>query len=681
MLARVVLAALFVATAVAESDKATVNVVPALESADAAAIVSSVASTLHEAQLQARQLRAAGHSNVEVLLAPGTHALDEPLRLSAADSGVVWRGAPGAVVSGGKRVGGWRAGAGGTWTAPLPAGVVFSRTLWVNGERRNRTILHGADCCSVHPTSGIFELDGETVALTGITDKGYVGNSSSFLKLENAADIELLYTRVGSSWTEGRCTLQSIVAHASGAELFVKQPCFANQRNKSYNQAVSFPRSLEQISLRSALAPGSWYLDRAKAQVVFQPTAADEALGPAGSVGSVLAAVGTDAASTALLDLDGAAGVRFDAVHFDQGGGWGGASNDLGYTETQAAYHASTGYAPGKFPGFNDSAWVAVPAAIHVHGGSAGVTFTGCTFTRMGASAVMFSGGSSHGSVINSTFTDLSGSAVMLGQVDDWAEKDETKQNRGFVLAHNTVSRTSLEYRGSPGITAAYVRDTVIENNEISNLSYSGVSIVSRCALLRWCVFAADMLIAPQGWGWGREDSYARNNTVRFNHIHHHMWVSSLHAQAKVSDPAFNLQSVSLGAARFTTAAACTPWVRKAAWSTRRLSTTTTFTTNATSSVVSTMTAGRASSTRTTTSSTSVRKRCLSSSTATMARRRPGLNSRRTSRTKGRSQSRAPTLARPTRRATNPECSARSIRTRQTRTARSRVRSSWRPPN
>jgi hypothetical protein len=74
----------------------------------------------------------------------------------------------------------------------------------------------------------------------------------------------------------------------------------------------------------------------------------------------------------------------------------------------------------------------------------------------------------------------------MLGQVDDWAETVETMQNRGFVLAHNTISRTSLEYRGSPGITAGYVRDTIIEHNEISHLSYSGVSIVSVAPLLAW---------------------------------------------------------------------------------------------------------------------------------------------------------------------------------------------------
>lgn len=441
-----------------------------------------VAMSLHEAQHRARKMLAAGHSNVEVVLAAGMHILDRPLKLGTADSGVVWRGVPGSVVSGGKLLGGWTVSDDGTWTAALPTGVEITRTLWVNGERRNRTALHGADCCNVHPKNAIFELDGETVALTNITDKGYIGNSSRFMQLENAMDIELLYTRVGSSWTEGRCTLDSIVPHASGAELVVKQPCFANQRNKSYNQAVSYPRSLEQISLRSALSPGEWYLDRAGGQVVFKPTAADLAVGLSTSIGSVLAAVGTDAASTALLDLDGVKGLSFETVHFDQGGGWGGASNNLGYTETQAAYHASAGYAPGKFPGYNDSAWVAVPAAINVHGGSTGVTFTGCTFTRMGASAVMFSGGSSHGSIINSTFTDLSGSAVMLGQVDDWGETVESRQNHGFLLAHNTIARTSLEYRGSPGITAGYVRDTVIEHNEISHLSYSGVSIVSDAA-------------------------------------------------------------------------------------------------------------------------------------------------------------------------------------------------------
>lgn len=237
------LAAAFAVAVVAEPDKSTVTVVPAAVAGptpDPFRDAAPVVRTLHEAQRHARLLLAAGHSNVQVVLAAGTHFLDRPLQLDAADSGIVWRGLPGSVVSGGELLGGWSASDGGTWTAALPAGVTLTRTLWVNGERRNRTALHGADCCNVRPTSAIFELDGETVALTSITDKGYIGNSSRFMQLENAMDIELLYTRVGSSWTEGRCTLDSIVPHPSGAELVVKQPCFANQRNKSYNQAVTY---------------------------------------------------------------------------------------------------------------------------------------------------------------------------------------------------------------------------------------------------------------------------------------------------------------------------------------------------------------------------------------------------------------------------------------------------------
>eukprot|EP01048_Picozoa_sp_COSAG05_P033349 COSAG05_NODE_13320_length_434_cov_1.065672_1_plen_144_part_11 len=120
----------------------------------------------------------------------------------------------------------------------------------------------------------------------------------------------------------------------------------------------------------------------------------------------------------------------------------------------------------------------------------------------MGASALMFSAGSQDCTVLRSGFRDLSGSAVMLGQVDDWGLRDTATQNARFLLAHNTISHTSLEYRGSPGITAAYIRDSIVEHNVISHLSYSGVSL---------------------GWGWGREDSYAANNSVRYNHIHHHM--------------------------------------------------------------------------------------------------------------------------------------------------------------
>ena len=121
-------------------------------------------------------------------------------------------------------------------------------------------------------------------------------------------------------------------------------------------QGVTVPRSLENIMLpTAAMAAGSWYSDRANHLIHFKPSAADVAAGIGRTRATVISAVGTTAASTALLELDGVDVVEFDGVGFAEGGGWAGASTPLGYTETQAAYHAS--YGP-NFNGLNDSAWV-----------------------------------------------------------------------------------------------------------------------------------------------------------------------------------------------------------------------------------------------------------------------------------------------------------------------------------
>ena len=218
----------------------------------------------------------------QVLLGPGTHRLPRPLVISAAHGHVHVKpaGSPGSapVISGGHDVEGWAAVAGGLWTAPLPAGVEFSRQLWVNGVRRNRTVIHSTDCCTVKPTNPqVFALGGETFALETITAGGYTSNSSALKALRNKADVELLFTRIGSSWTEGRCTLADIT---DAGELLVKQPCFATQRNRSYGQAVTFPRSLENLAMPAHdMPPGSWYSDRAGRKLFFKPTKADLAAG------------------------------------------------------------------------------------------------------------------------------------------------------------------------------------------------------------------------------------------------------------------------------------------------------------------------------------------------------------------------------------------------------------------
>ena len=50
------------------------------------------------------------------------------------------------------------------------------------------------------------------------------------------------------------------------------------------------------------------------------------------------------------------------------------------------------------------------------------------------------------------------------------------------------------------GIIAGFVRDAIIEHNEINGTSYTGISI---------------------GWGWTHTANVMRNNLIRANHIQH----------------------------------------------------------------------------------------------------------------------------------------------------------------
>ena len=104
-----------------------------------------------------RATRNRSASEKTVVLRGGTHRLTEPLRLTAADSGLTLRAHPGEqpTVSGGVAVTGWASAAGGVWRAPLPAGLPFvPRQLYVNGARASRTVANATVLGAMNRTMG-----------------------------------------------------------------------------------------------------------------------------------------------------------------------------------------------------------------------------------------------------------------------------------------------------------------------------------------------------------------------------------------------------------------------------------------------------------------------------------------------------------------------------------------------
>lgn len=71
----------------------------------------------------------------------------------------------------------------------------------------------------------------------------------------------------------------------------------------------------------------------------------------------------------------------------------------------------------------------------------------------------------------------------------------------GLNIENNYITDVTNEDWGTLGICAGFVRDIRIAHNEISEVSYSGISL---------------------GWGWNQDVCGMRNNRVANNLIHHY---------------------------------------------------------------------------------------------------------------------------------------------------------------
>ena len=119
----------------------------------------------------------------------------------------------------------------------------------------------------------------------------------------------------------------------------------------------------------------------------------------------------------------------------------------------------------------------------------------------MGGSGLWLGTGSQDCVVTDSLFEDLSGAGVMIGGIGDPTQTDPAKKTVRNTVARNTIRNVSQEYHASAALVVGYAHSTTIQNNEIAHVSYSGISL---------------------SWGWGTA-SYAGNNHVVGNHVHHVM--------------------------------------------------------------------------------------------------------------------------------------------------------------
>lgn len=380
--------------------------------------------------------------------------------------------------------------------APLPPNIskgTFLRQFWVNGVRAQRPVLYG------HGRQQGDNRDGFclNLSLTSPTPMYSLGSAFDFAHenatdpttWSNPSDVEFVYTSCDAinCWIEPRCTVESV----AGSVVRLKQDgngscfhrlsyypqCFNNGQGGMWNRG-HFPTHLENVETNWT-QPGQFYYDRAAGRIGYIPRA--------GETAATLVATAKTATVQTLLQLSNATNHVFHGIEF-QYGTWLGASDNVGYVDTQSAYLCQYGEPP-----------------VNVHAHSAtNITFSNCGFRHLGAVyAVGADGGSQGIAVSNCTFDDISGGGVKLGSAGERGAPPPSKtldpalQDRGFLVSDSLFTGIPIEYSGANPIFAAYVADTAIVHNTIDNSRYSGV-----------CV----------GWGWGLE-SYCRNIVVVNNSI------------------------------------------------------------------------------------------------------------------------------------------------------------------
>ncbi|MFD9739849.1 discoidin domain-containing protein [Umezawaea sp. NPDC059074] len=427
--------------------------------------------TLEKARDQVRTLLRSARGDIDVVLRDGTYQLANTFTLTSADSGanghrVTYKAAPGAhpVISGGTRVTGWTVSDAAKGIYKAHIGSLDTRQLYVDGELEQRA--RTAD----NPPGW------------SKTATGYKITDTTLQNLKNQSQVEV-NSRWG--WMHYRCPVQSITA----TDVTMQQQCWHNA-NLHEGQEIQTPNWLEN-AYEFLDTPGEWYLDKAAGDVFYLPKPGQ----------NLATATVTVPKVQSLVDVKGDVAhpvkdIGFEGLTFSYST-WLAPSGPDGMVEGQAGFRI----VGTDNPTFDSTRfeWVKTPGAVNVDLGR-GISFTGNTFTHLGAGGLNLNTGTQGTTITGNRFTQIAATGVQVGGADvvDAHPADARSITKDNTVSNNVVTKVADQYGGSLGIFAGYTDHTVISHNKVYDLPYSGINV---------------------GWGWGMLDKGGDANSPNNNGV------------------------------------------------------------------------------------------------------------------------------------------------------------------
>lgn len=352
--------------------------------------------------------------------------------------------------------------------APDPVGLItLQDPAWTNAN-----LFRGLPSGATTTGSPIIQLEGN-FATNGIA----FGQSVSGDGIPPGAIVlavdpilnQILLDQAATTTTPPLATVSlSIVADPSTGELVTQPNEWSMWRVSKFENAYAF---LDQ--------PTEWYLDRTTgklylvAEAGFDPNTHDIQL-------PVL---------EKLIDGNGSAGapvanLSFKGLSFKYAT-WLEPNGAEGYVADQSGFHVTgSGHEENIIGHVKDV--TRTPGNLSFTYGS-NISFTGNSFSNLGAVGLDFTGGAQNNNVAYNVFQDISSAAVQIGGVS--AEDARPSTDAGYTRNNNVVGNiikdVGAEFIDAAGIYVGFAQNTNIESNYIQNVPWSGIAL---------------------GWGWGLMD-------------------------------------------------------------------------------------------------------------------------------------------------------------------------------
>lgn len=465
-------------------------------------VVKPGAYTIEKALQQAREARRLDKAtDICLRLEAGTYNLNQPIIIRPEDNGTRIVADGNAVISGGVKISGWKK-EGKYYVASVPdfnGRPLEFRQMWVNGKKAVRA----RDVEDFEDMFRIRNIDKAKETL-------YVP-AEAVKKIMNAQYAEMVLHEM---WCVANLRIKDIKIQGDSAAVTFHQPeSHVHFMHPWPSPMVTTDGHNSPFYLTNAKelldTEGEWYLDARASKLYYIPRKGENMK----SAEVIVPAVET------LLKVEGTPDnpvkdVTFEGVTFSHAT-WMRPSVS-GHAPLQAGMYMIEAYKlrpkmnrPNGDHKLDNQGWVGRPAAAVSLNCAENVSFSKCTFEHNASTGLDYHLYIKGGSVDRCTFSDIGGNGILAGSFGPEGHEAHLPYDpadgriicTGLNITNNLITDVTNEDWGCVGIGAGFVKDIKICNNEISDVSYTGISM---------------------GWGWNQQVCSMSNNLVSGNLIHHY---------------------------------------------------------------------------------------------------------------------------------------------------------------